>query len=166
VRGRVPALAVAAALATLALAAPAAASEQRPTLAELESETVCPVCGSTVDQSNAPIADRMRAFMRARIAAGDTKSEIKRRLVAEFGPSVVEPAPRREGFDLLAWALPAAGLAGAAIVLGVAALRWTRAREEAVGAAVPPTDPARNGRAPADAELERRLDEELARFEG
>jgi cytochrome c-type biogenesis protein CcmH len=152
-------------VAVLAVAAPARASEERPTMAELESETVCPVCGSTVDQSNAPIADRMRAFMRARIAAGDTKSEIKRSLVAEFGPSVVEPAPPKEGFDLLAWLLPALGLAAAAIALGVAAVRWSRRRDGDSGAG-PPADPEQNGRPPGDAELERRLDEELARFEG
>jgi cytochrome c-type biogenesis protein CcmH len=147
----------------LGLAAPAAASEERPTLAELESETVCPVCESTVDQSNAPVADRMRAFMRARIAAGDSKSEIKRKLVAEFGPRVVEPAPPRQGFDLLAWLLPGAGLVVAAVLVGVAAVRWSRRREG--DDAAPAVEAAQNGRAPLDADLERRLDEELARYE-
>ncbi len=150
-------------LLVLGLAAPASASEERPTLAELESETVCPVCGSTVDQSNAPVADRMRAFMRARIVAGDTKSEIKRQLVAEFGPRVVEPAPPKRGFDLLAWLLPGAGLAVAAVAVGVAATRWSRRREGDDSA--PAVEPAKNGKAPLDADLERRLDEELARFE-
>jgi cytochrome c-type biogenesis protein CcmH len=147
----------------LGIAAPAAASEERPTLAELESETVCPVCESTVDQSNAPVADRMRAFMRARIAAGDSKSEIKRQLVAEFGPRVIEPAPPKQGFDLLAWLLPGAGLAVAAVLVGFAAVRWSRRREADDSASA--VEPAQNGRAPLDADLERRLDEELARFE-
>ena len=150
-------------VAGLALAAPAAASESRPTLSELEAETVCPVCGTTVDLSNAPIADRMRAFMRRRIAAGDTKSQIKDALVVEFGPDVVQPAPPKEGFDLLAWVLPGAGLAGAAILLGIAAVRWSRSREPEPAAT---TDPDRNGRAPIEAALERRLDDELARFDG
>ncbi|HSO02594.1 MAG TPA: cytochrome c-type biogenesis protein CcmH, partial [Gaiellaceae bacterium] len=66
-----------AALAALALGAPAAASEQRPTASELESELVCPVCETTLDTSNAPVALRMKAFIRERIDAGDTKSEIK-----------------------------------------------------------------------------------------
>jgi cytochrome c-type biogenesis protein CcmH/NrfF len=164
---RVVALLASVGAAAAMLVAPAAASESRPTLAELESETVCPVCESTLDRSNAPIAERMRAFMRARIAAGDTKSEIKARLVAEFGPSVVQPAPPRRGFDLLAWALPLAGLVVAGLVLAVAVARWSRAREaedSSTDAGGP--DPARNGRAPVDRELERRLDEELARFEG
>jgi cytochrome c-type biogenesis protein CcmH len=158
--GTLAALAVA-----LALVAPAAASERQPTLAELESETVCPVCGTTVDQSAAPVADRMRAFMRARIAAGDTKSEIKRKLVAEFGPTVIETAPPRRGFDWLAWLLPGAGLVAAGAALAFAVVRWTRAREREEPLPAATAHREQNGRVPLDAELERRLDEELARFE-
>ena len=115
----------------LALAAvPAAlASEQHPTQAELEGELVCPTCKSTLDQSNAPIALRMKQFVRTRIAAGDTKSEIKDQLVAQFGKGVLA-APERSGFDLLAWVLPIAGLLAAGAVLTVLAWRWTRRPED------------------------------------
>ena len=58
--------ALALALAALVLAGPAAASEERPTASELESELVCPVCETTLDTSNAPVALRMKAFIRAR----------------------------------------------------------------------------------------------------
>ncbi len=94
-------------VAALVLAGGAAASEERPTLEELERELVCPTCNTTVAMSNAPIADRMRAFIRARIAAGDTKSEIKAELVDEFGEEVLAAPPAR-GFNVLAWALPLA----------------------------------------------------------
>jgi len=57
-----------------ALAAP-------PNAADLEAELVCPVCETTLDQSNAPVAQRMKAFIRVRIAAGDTEREIKDALV-------------------------------------------------------------------------------------
>ena len=43
---------VVAALAVLAAAAPAPASEQSPTLAELERELVCPTCETTLAMSN------------------------------------------------------------------------------------------------------------------
>jgi cytochrome c-type biogenesis protein CcmH/NrfF len=69
-----------AALVALALVPSAAAA--RPTLSDLEDEVVCPTCKVTLDQSDAPVADRMRAFIRARIAAGDSKQEIKDELVA------------------------------------------------------------------------------------
>jgi cytochrome c-type biogenesis protein CcmH len=113
----------------LAVAPSALASEQQPTQAELEGELVCPTCNTTLDQSNAPIALRMKQFVRTRIAAGDTKSEIKEQLVAQFGKGVLA-APERNGFDLLAWVLPIVGLLGGAAVLTVLAWRWTRRPED------------------------------------
>ena len=105
------------------------ASEQHPSQAELEGELVCPTCHTTLDQSSAPIALRMKQFIRTRIAAGDTKSEIKEQLVAQFGKGVLA-APERKGFDLLAWVLPIAGLLAGAAVLTVLAWRWTRRSED------------------------------------
>ena len=144
------AIAAAAALA----AAPAAwGGEGRPTLTDLEDELMCPTCGTTLDQSDAPVARQMKMYIRARIAAGDSKDEIKQRLVDDFGEEVLA-APPKEGFNLLAWLLPLAGLAVAVPALGFAAWRWSRGRE-------PP--PAREE---LDTELERRLDRELAQYEG
>jgi cytochrome c-type biogenesis protein CcmH len=149
----------AALLLALGAAGTAAASERRPTLPELERELICPTCHESLAVSSSPIADRMRSFIRARIAAGDTKSEIKSKLVDQFGESVLA-APPKHGFNLLAWLLPFAGLGLGGAALAVLARRWRRAREDAV-----PTDPSGNGRGPLDPELERRVDEELARFD-
>ncbi len=135
-------------------AAPALASERHPTLGELEGEVMCPTCKTTLDQSSAPIADRIRRFISARIAAGDTKSEIKQKLVDQFGPAVLAE-PSKHGFNLLAWVLPFVGLGLGAVVLGVLAWRWSRGRAGSVATAGPPLDP----------ELDRRVDEELARFD-
>ena len=149
-------------LAALVLAAPAVASEAHPTQADLEDEIVCPVCApQTLDQSDAPVALQMKRLIAARIAAGDTKSEIKAKLVDEYSRAVLA-APPREGFDLLAWVLPLAAVAAGAALLGVAAWRWTKAREPAPAAGLP--SGSANGR-PLDPALERRLDEELARFD-
>jgi cytochrome c-type biogenesis protein CcmH len=145
-------------LLALAFAVPAAASEEHPTLPELEREVICPTCHTLLELSNAPIANRMRAFINARIAAGDTKSEIKEKLVAQFGEAVLAAPPKR-GFNLLAWTLPLAGLGIGGVALALLARRWRRARAPAA------VDPSANGRAPLDPELERRLDEELARFD-
>ena len=118
-------------LAVLALAlAPAAwASEAHPTQGELERELVCPTCKTTLDQSNAPVALRMKRFIAARIAAGDSKSEIKDQLVAQFGRGVLA-APEKEGFDLLAWVVPLVGLGAGAVVLSLLLRRWTRRADE------------------------------------
>jgi cytochrome c-type biogenesis protein CcmH/NrfF len=134
-------------------AAPAFASDRHPTQGELEGEIICPVCRTTLDQSDSPIALRMKAFIARRIAAGDTRSEIEDKLIATFGPSVVA-RPATHGFDLLAWLLPLGALLGGAAVLGFAAWRWSRARA-----------PTPAGSAPLDPAVERRIDEELARFE-
>jgi cytochrome c-type biogenesis protein CcmH len=150
---------LAALIVSLCIAGTAAASESHPTLAELEREVICPTCHTTLELSNAPIADRMRAFIRERIAAGDTKSQIKSKLVAQFGESVLAAPPRR-GFNLLAWLLPLVGIAAGGVALGFLARRWSRTREEPA-----PADASVNGRPPLDPELERRLDEELARFD-
>ena len=136
----------------LALAPAALASERHPTLSELEGEVMCPVCNTTLDQSSSPAARQIEAVISRRIAAGDTKSEIKERLVAEYGPQILA-APPREGFDLLAWLLPIGGALAGAAILGLLAWHWSRVREPAPRSAR--LDPA----------LERRVDEELARFD-
>ena len=140
-------------LTALILVPVAHASEQHPSLTELEGEVMCPVCETTLDQSSSPAAQQIKRVIASRIAAGDTKAQIKDRLVAEYGNAILA-APPRKGFGLVAWWLPVIGILAAAVVVGVGAWRWARAREPApVG---PPLDPA----------LERRLDDELRRFEG
>jgi cytochrome c-type biogenesis protein CcmH len=138
--------------AALALVPAAWASESNPSLSELEGEVMCPVCGTTLDQSSAPAAMQIKRVIVDRIAAGDSKSEIKDRLVAEYGEAILA-APRKKGFGLLAWWVPLVGIVGAAAVVGVGAWRWSRGRQrESDG---PRLDPA----------LERRLDDELARWD-
>jgi cytochrome c-type biogenesis protein CcmH len=152
-------LAVLAVLA-LAVAAPALASEKHPTQSELEAELVCPQCKEPLDESNSPIAQQMKAYIRNHIAMGWTKSRIVDSLVGppnNLGTSVLG-VPQKHGFDLLAWVLPLAGIAVGAVLLGGGAWAWShnRARGELALA---------DG-APLDAALERRVDEELARYEG
>jgi cytochrome c-type biogenesis protein CcmH len=138
--------------AALLVAPVARASEQHPTQAELEGEVMCPVCGTTLDQSDSPAAQQIKRVIARRIAAGDTRSEIKARLVANYGDAILA-APPHHGFGLLAWWLPIAGIVAAAALVGFGAWRWSRAREPAPAPA--PLDPA----------LERRLDDELRRYE-
>ena len=148
---------VALALVTVSLIAPGVAlgNEERPTLAELESEVMCPICGTTLELSNSPAADQIRREIARAIEEGKTKSEIKAELVSQFGEGILA-APPKEGFNLLAWVLPLAGIGVGALVVGALAWRWSRVRTPASAPAA----------VPLDADLERRLDEELARFDG
>lgn len=141
-------LAVAALVATGAVAA-----ATPPNAADLEAELVCPVCETTLDQSNAPVALRMKAVIRTRIAAGDSEQEIKDALVAEFGEGVLAEPPGG-GFGLLAWLLPLVALAGGAVAVAFLVRRWSR-RRTADG----------DDEAPLDPRLERLVDEELARYD-
>jgi cytochrome c-type biogenesis protein CcmH len=151
---------IAALAAAALLVVPAArASEQHPTLNELENEVMCPVCGTTLSQSDSPAAERIKQNIRAAIARGDSKTEIEDDLVRNYGEQILA-APPKHGFNLLAWVLPLVGVALGAVVLGVAAWHWSRARAPA-----PRVAASSNGRGPVDPELERRLDEELARFD-
>lgn len=142
------ALLVALTLATTALAA------GPPVQADLEAEIVCPTCKTTLDQSSAPIAVRMKAYIRERIAAGDSSAEIKAQLVDQFGPGVLAE-PSKRGFDLLAWLLPLGAVVVGAVVVGALAVTWSKRRTAAADPATDDLDP----------DLERRLDEELDRFE-
>jgi len=151
---RAPALVLA--LVLLLAAACGGESDEPPTLAEMEKKFICPTCQTTLELSNAPIAERMREFIRRRIEAGDSESEIEAALVAQFGEAVLA-SPPKEGFNLLAWVLPLAGGAIAVAAVAVALRRWSRARPEA--------PPAVNGAPALDPDLERRIDEELGRFE-
>jgi cytochrome c-type biogenesis protein CcmH len=142
---------VRAALALLLLLGLTAAAEPQTTLPDVEDEVMCVECRTALNVSTAPVADQERAFIRARIAEGMTKEEIKAALVEEYGPDVLAEPPS-EGFDVAAWLVPAGLVALAALGIVVLARRWRRSESTPAG---PELDP-------ADA---RRLDAELSAFD-
>jgi cytochrome c-type biogenesis protein CcmH len=144
----------------LLLVPSAFASDRHPTLNELENEVMCPVCNTTLAQSDSPAAHQIERDISGRIRQGWTKTQIEDYLVGQYGESILASPPKR-GFNLLAWLLPLAGLGVAAVVLGIAAWGWSRGRTEPEAS----TSPSLNGHGPIDPELERRVDEELIRFE-
>ncbi len=157
---------LAVAAAALALAGPAAAAGAHPrtSLAYLEGQVMCPTCHTTLDQSDAPAARRIAAFIQRRIDECATAGEIEAELVQNFGAGILAAPPHR-GFDLLAWWLPIGGVVLGAALLGVGVWRWSRTREEEPA---PALAAAANGGRPAsglDPEEERRLDELLSRLD-
>jgi cytochrome c-type biogenesis protein CcmH/NrfF len=147
-------LLVAAAAATLGAAAP----EPKTTLPDVEDEVMCPICGTALNLSGAPQADRERAFIRRQIAAGKTKEEIKDALVAQYGTEVLAE-PQRSGFDLTAWLAPVAAILAAALAIAVGLLRWRRTGRNDGG---PPRSGGTSQLEPAEAE---RLEADLARYD-
>jgi cytochrome c-type biogenesis protein CcmH len=115
---------LAAVLLALALPAAALAAAPRTTLPDVEDEVMCITCGTALNVSQAPSADRERAFIRRRIAEGLTKDQIKQRLVAEYGPKVLAE-PHQE----TSWIVP---LILGLLAVGTVALtvrRWRRSTQ-------------------------------------
>jgi cytochrome c-type biogenesis protein CcmH len=129
------------------------------TLPDIEDEVMCVICGTALNVSSAPAAERQREFIRRRIDEGMTKDEVKDALVAEYGPDVLA-LPERRGIDLAGYGVPIlaviAGLGGIALVLRRG--RAARTGPAATGAA-PPAGPELD---PADAA---RLDADLAAYD-
>jgi len=120
---------VAVVAAALVLAAPAAAcTHPRTSLSFLEGQIMCPTCHTTLDQSDAPAAQRIKHYIAQRIDQCATSKQIESELVANFGAGILA-APPHKGFDLVAWWLPIAGLIGGALLLALGVWRWSRTRE-------------------------------------
>lgn len=139
--------------------APAAAIAANASLPDIEDEVMCTICGTTLQLSNSPQAERERVFINDLIAAGKTKDEIKDALVEEYGPEVLA-VPSDDGFDLVGgWILPVVAVAAGALVVGLAAWRWRRdqRRDDAAGAVPAGPDP--------ESDEARRLREDLERYE-
>lgn len=149
------------ALIAVALLAPGAAFAQTPqtSLADIEDEVMCPICGVTLElATEAPQAIQQREFISGLVAEGLSKDEIKDRLVDEFGPEVLA-VPDTEGFDLAAWIVPGLAIvvAGVGILFGLR--RWRKA-----GRAGEEEGSGRKADA-VSAEDSERLEEDLARYE-
>ena len=146
----------------LALAVPAAAgAAPRAALPDVEDEVMCVVCGTPLNLAQAPQADRERAFIRGLIDQGLTKDEIKARLKAEYGTSVLA-LPEDKGFDLAVYVVPIAVVALALAGLALGVPRWRRRRDAAAANGESESEPVTPEPTSEEA---RRLDEELARFE-
>ena len=124
----------AALLAVLALIAlPALAIAQdcpKTTLGDIEDEVMCPVCGTQLGlATEAPQAQRERAYIERLIASCKSKDQVKQALVAEFGDSVLA-LPGDQGDDdlgdVLVYVVPALGIVLAAAGIAFAVMRWRR----------------------------------------
>lgn len=141
-------------LALLSFTAVADAAAPQTSIADVEDEVMCPICGTLLELAESPQAQRQRAFVKRLIAAGSTKAEVKDALVAQYGRQVLA-LPGGSGFDLSAYLVPAIGFAAAALALALGVRRWRRA-----GKPPPPGPDA--GLRDEDA---KRLEADLARYD-
>jgi cytochrome c-type biogenesis protein CcmH len=155
--------AVLAVLGAMALAAPAApaavpAASPRTSLPAVESQVMCVTCKIPLTVAQSPQADRERAFIQELIDQGQSEAQIKRALVAQYGPQVLA-LPGTHGFGLAAYVVPIALVVFVAGLLALLLPRWRRrVRIPATAAEATSTDQL----PPADAA---RLEADLARFD-
>jgi cytochrome c-type biogenesis protein CcmH len=145
----------------MSLASPAvavAANCPRTSLGDVEDEVMCTVCGVPLNlATDAPQAQRERAFIVSQIRQCRTKQQIKDQLVAQYGDRVLA-LPKAKGFGLTTYVIPIVGFILAAALITLAAIRWRRRRPVAAtdGArsqpAPPSPDPAASARLEADLE--------------
>jgi cytochrome c-type biogenesis protein CcmH/NrfF len=154
----VAAVASAPAAASGAMGPATAAATPRTSLTAIWNDVMCVACHEPLSVAQSPQADSERAFIRKLVAQGLTKSQIEQQLVTQYGPAVLGKPPA-SGFDLTVYLLPAAILLGGLVTLTIVLPRW-RLRARAPGAPDPAASP------PPSAADARRLEQELARYEG
>lgn len=105
------------------------AAERRAITDEVAGRVMCPSCDTTLDRSDSPAADRMRAYIRARADEGWTADEIVDGLMVEYGgDGSILAAPRADtGRGMLAWGVPLAVAMAALLGGGLSVRRWRRA---------------------------------------
>jgi len=151
------ALVVLATLAALALPAGAVAADcPKTTLAAVEADVMCPVCGTPLGlATEAPQANRQRALIQRLIDRCRSKEEIEEVLVAQYGPGVLA-LPEPDGFNLSAYLVPALIVLLAAGGVALAARRWRGEGGGRPSAGAPGTE---------DGAAGKRLDADLERYE-
>jgi cytochrome c-type biogenesis protein CcmH len=125
VRGIAPVLLIA--LLTLAVGGvPAAVSVSEDAVHDVAAQLRCVVCQSlSVADSPSETAHQMKAIIRERLAAGESPEQVKAYFVEKYGTWILL-SPPRQGFNLLVWIVPFAGLAGGLALVLILVRRWSR----------------------------------------
>ena len=161
---RLLALAALAALAALLAAAPAAlaagpaggpaatsgtapAGTKTPvsedTVHDVAAQLRCVVCQSlSVADSPSETAHEMKGIIRERLAAGESPEQVRAYFVEKYGNWILL-SPPRQGFNLLVWVVPFAGLGLGLVLVLLVVRRWSR---RPVPTQAPPMDPAMRAR--------------------
>src|SRR6266513_1989155 len=130
------------------------AAPARTSLTAVETALMCVACHEPLAVSQSPQAESERRLISHLIAHGDTKAQIERVMVAQYGPSVLAKPPAH-GFNLSVYVLPPVAVLVGLAVVGFALARWRRSRR---------SDEPRASVAPLSPGEARRLEEDLAHY--
>jgi cytochrome c-type biogenesis protein CcmH len=126
-----PRVALAIAGLVLALGAlPARAATGQPvdenTVHQIAVQLRCVVCQNlSVGDSPSETANQMRGLIREQLAAGRTPDEVLTYFVERYGQWILL-SPPKQGFNLLVWVVPFAGLALGLVGVALVLRRWAR----------------------------------------
>ena len=140
----------------LAAASPSMAAQPRASFNDLEDEVMCDVCNVPLNIAESPRAEQQRREIKAMIAKGMTKGQIKAELVRRYGPGILA-SPQDHGFSLAAYIVPIAVVVALLAGLAILLPRWRRRRPAGTSAE-------EDDGPELSAADRRRLDEDLARF--
>jgi len=122
----------------------------------IERQVMCVTCKIPLEVAESPQANREREFIQSLIDEGQDEAQIKRSLVAQYGPTVLA-LPSAQGFNLTVYLVPLAVFLALLATLAVLLPRWRRHARAQAGSVLeaPLLDPAATAR----------LDADLARFD-
>ena len=119
----------------------AAAPVDEDAVRQIAAQLRCVVCQNlSVADSPSETASQMRDIIRERLAAGDTPEQVVAYFVDKYGTWILL-SPPKQGFSLLVWVVPFAGLLVGLAFVGVVVGRWSR-RARSGAAALPAVDAA------------------------
>jgi cytochrome c-type biogenesis protein CcmH/NrfF len=120
---------------------------------------MCGTCGrQLVGECTCGYAAEMRAEIGNLVKMGLTREQVLQYYIQKYGSQEPLAMPVDKGFNRLAWLFPYVLGSGGLLLIGVAAVRWTRRRP---GAAVEGAAARAAVKTDADLQLEARLDDEL-----
>jgi cytochrome c-type biogenesis protein CcmH len=152
------ALSVAVAAAPALALTPAAQAGVQPnvTLPMIERQAMCVTCKVALNESQSPQANLERQYILSLIDQGKGEAEIKRSLVAQYGPTVLG-LPSAHGFDLAVYLVPAVVVLALLATILLLLPSWRRrARAQLTGG---------GSAAQLSPEETARLESDLARFD-
>lgn len=116
----------------------------------------CPLCGGRLrlDSCELKACAQMREVIAIKLAEGEDAQSIRDYFLEQYGPQILGEPPR-QGLNWLAWIVPVVAVTGGGLFLWLRMRLIARPHELSL---------ARAGGGEAD-EHERRLDEELARYD-
>jgi len=133
---------------------------QTPTPNEINAiakELWCPLCnGVRLDNCELQACIQMREVIAQKLAAGESKEQIKAYFVEQYG-DVVLGAPSTEGFSGLVWLLP--------ILAGIVGVGWLVFFVRALLRRRPAAPPAVRTNASTEDDYLKRVEEELKRYQ-